>query len=293
MPFLQIPAGVKIHITGGKIICKEPLGLPKLTDKPPSRAKKVLPYTSASLRTGLRMLADGNERRHLVFALRSYPDLARTRICFVDARGQHAMVDSARLLPPPDNVDLSTVHPWWGKCVIPVDPNDPGAAYFPLPPHGFVEGEYVTVCIPDIEPLDALVDDAYSRTKRSTGGKYYKVIYSEDSPYDSGIVDAKEVMGPRITFDPSKDFRHPGSTEVFEPISPGPTSELLMWDAEDDSASLLCNEDMTLGMIRTPSEPFIGNHGALVIGDVARADSAFSTPKKQYVLFSDRRALRP
>ena len=259
MPFLQIPAGVKIHITGGKIICKEPLGLPKLTDKPPSRAKKVLPYTSASLLTGLRMLADGNERRHLVF----------------------------------DNVDLSTVHPWWGKCVIPVDPNDPGAAYFPLPPHGFVEGEYVTVCIPDIEPLDALVDDAYSRTKGSTGGKYYKVIYSEDSPYDSGIVDAKEVMGPRITFDPSKDFRHPGSTEVFEPISPGPTSELLMWDAEDDSASLLCNEDMTLGMIRTPSDPFIGNHGALVIGDVARADSAFSTPKKQYVLFSDRRALRP
>ena len=183
------------------------LGVSKKDSVEITKAKKASPNKRASKfsRESLHVLVDANKLEHLVCTVQTIHNPTVARVCFVDSRGRHSLVDPSILSPAPANIDLSAVDRWWEGCVLPQTRADTGTAYFPPPFDGFKRGDFVTVCIPDIDPLPALVSETYPAAILT--GRQYRVLYSQDSPYDSGVVAALEVTGPAITFNPATDFQ--------------------------------------------------------------------------------------
>jgi hypothetical protein len=211
MPFQKIQASCTV--VAGKIISKD--------SKPVSSS----PKSKADQLVRLRLIFDRNGGQHLVYSLQTYFNPPETRICFVETPGHYAMVQTSCLLQLPSSIqaslDPASINRWWDKCVIPFDQRNRGYPYFPVPLfayEGFRVGEHVTVCIPDIPPLNAVVKSV-AYFNGSSKPRQYKVIYSDDSPYDSGIIKASEVFGPGIAFNPQTP---PGSPRraTLEPASP-------------------------------------------------------------------------
>ena len=180
--------------------------------------KKATKHSSKFSHDSLHVLVDANKREHLVYKVQTIHHPTVACICFVDSRGRHALVDPAALSPAHADFDLSSVDRWWEGCSLPKTRADLGTAFFPPPLEGFNQGDYVTVCIPEHDPLPALVDKVYPAAILT--GRLYHLLYSEDSPYSSGTVAAFEVTGPAINFNPATDFKLESVPAVQEPLSP-------------------------------------------------------------------------
>lgn len=147
---------------------------------------------------------------------------------------------------------------------MPVGRLDSGNPFFPVPKGGFKRQNYITVCIPDVDPLPALVKEVYHTL--SMDPSRYSVVYSEDSPYSYGIVSADEIKGPAIAFNPCTDFR---------------------LEADDSEAQTSCPT--------SPSDFFFDSPPESPERDLPTPETLVAplSPKYQYVLFSNRRAFRP
>ncbi len=136
-----------------------------------------------------------------------------------------------------------------------------------MPKGGFKRQNYITVCIPDVDPLPALVKEVYHTL--SMDPSRYSVVYSEDSSYSYGIVSATEIKGPAIGFNPDIDFRL------------GDGSEL------ESEAQTSCPT--------SPSDYFADSPSESLERDLPTPETVVAplSPRYQYVLFSNRRAFRP
>lgn len=296
-------------------ICKAPPSTPEGKRTGQDAGKRLT-------RKGLYHLVDANGHKHLVYTIHFLANPAMVRVCFVGARGVRALVNPDTLLPAPADIDLSTVDSWWQMRHYLKSRDDNGAVFFPPPSAGFKAGDFVSVCIPDIPPLPALVKEVYPAASGTHVGKHYRVRYSADSAYDAGLVGGLEVTGPGITFSPTTDFKHvEEEEEAEEPVlqATGPDSklsgslaaDLKHVEEKEEQTAEECNlpspvplPDFTPvdarvdGMSptnwtipRLPADDRAFGDGGF-IGPPPPSDPAFESPEDQYVLFSDRRALQ-
>jgi hypothetical protein len=278
MPKKQLPPNVIVTIltSGTKSSIHKPgRAPPKITNTPPTSrpvipAVRVSPKVLSIKQLPYYVLVDQNGFEHPVAIVDIYRNPREARACFPHAVGRHTLVDPSKLKPAPADLDLSGVKKWWETSARPGNRQDKGTLYFPPPPQGFRPDDYVTVVIPDEPPLPGLVDEVIR--SQVSGEIQYRVIYSKDSNYNTGQLHASEVTGPAFTFNPATDFQHPAShVSRNSPVSP----------------PLFTEED---GTVDRPLTPVFADGG--FIGPPPQGDPAFSTPARQYVLFSNRRHLR-
>lgn len=280
----------KTYPRAGSTICKAPPSTPKIKTIQAGKDGK-----SRLARAGLHILVDANGHEHLVYSIHFLHNPDLIRVCFVEARGTHALVRPDILRPAPANIDLSTVDSWWQMRSYHKSRDGLGVVFFPPPPGGFKKDDFVTVVIPDVPALPALVTEVYTAaTGGGHVGKHYRVLYSQDSDYDTGLVTGFEVVGPGIMFSPTTDFKRGKPKEAEErPPSPPPDSPVALPDFTPADARIegMSPTGWTIPRLPSATVEHAFANGAF-IGSPPPPDPAFVTPEDPNMLFFDKSLLQ-
>ena len=131
--------------------------LPAIGKSSPHETKKKAGGTCKKLtKAALHVIVDANGHNHLVYTIHFFLSPPEARVCFVEARGRHALVKLDVLNHAPADIDLSTLDAWWQPCTFPKSREDRGCLFFPTPRGDFKAGDYLTVCVPGM-PFSLLI----------------------------------------------------------------------------------------------------------------------------------------